>query len=143
MATINPETLKRLLLPDCHKFGDIFERVEKKEGKIEAARFLYTDYLSAIIPYRAKPREGYVNISPFCSVHTQGGKYASFYVRPTQTVVDTIKAGHIGSLDDPLSWQIIEWRGGKTLVLVKNTRILADRWVAVVDTNTVPWEKAS
>jgi len=72
-------------------------------------------------------------LTSFCSCRS-----GSLDVVPNQKVIDYIEDSIVFTNDYRLSFDIVKRDDGTSLIMVKYDRILVNRWLAIVKSNTVP-----
>lgn len=79
-------------------------------------------------------------IGAFCSV--ANGK--SLWVKPTAEVVNFIKTSmRPAGEDDQIHFKIVIKANGTSLVLAMNSAVLSSRWLAIIDTDSIPHQTSS
>jgi hypothetical protein len=101
----------QIIFPDKKSFEDLFDLHDRKG-------------------------EFYGGISSFCSINGKDGRYAgSVYVKPKPDVTEYIKAD---MLTESKFFDIIMQDDGTALVTIKYGALSGNRWLALVDSQTIP-----
>ena len=122
--------MSELRLPDVTHFDELFcdHRPEFEVGK------KHWDPIPVVSGAKAKVSNV---IGEYCLVDNP---HQSFHVRPTQQVIDSIRADCVVHDAGPLYFKIVRRGGGKALVVWNYNSILGGRWLAEIDENTIPKE---
>ena len=132
--------MDQVAYPDARTFGDIFEASTPFErGNVnpqppagfEAHAFTFPDYLGSL--GRSRVKQGHAEIGGFCSV--RGGQ--SLWVRPRPEIIDYIREHMVFSEGERISFEIVD-RGGTALVVARNSQIIGSRWLAFIESATIP-----
>jgi hypothetical protein len=113
-----------LAFPDIKKFDELFEAHSDDKSSFEN------------IPLHSDEVEGQY-LTPFCSLRNFEEHY-SMYVKPSAAVVDFVKNSTIGIEYDHMFFQIIRRSKDECLVTVSYSQIIGSRWIATIDTSSVP-----
>lgn len=129
-----------LLIPKAKAFEDLFQEYSFKERSDFAEPWVFEDL---DVGTGKRPLEA-IPIGPYCSTQRLKDRRPALYVKVRDFVADYIR-GHMiaAGVNDRISFELIEREDGKTLVVARNSVIIGSRWLALIDTDTVPQPKAA
>jgi hypothetical protein len=79
-----------------------------------------------------------IKIGPYCHGCGPGGEFFSLYVRPTDEVLDWIKANMLPLSRDTIGFEIVVRDEHEALIIAHNNLIIGSRWLALIDATTLP-----
>jgi len=136
---------RELAFPEAKSFYDIFRkktrRYKESTSKEWNASWEFMDHKFEYGPNRY--RKEVMKITSFCSMRTaisNGGDSEWIpYINamPKKPTVNYIKEHMLPGTGDSISFDIV-FRSDGALIIAKNSSILAERWLALVETSTVP-----
>ena len=116
---------KQLLFPDATKFEDLFRGIYA--DREEAPKNL------------ALSRDGsayHTGVNAWCHRHLEAGPYVSLYLRPYDKVLEGIlKSDVVGGTK---YFSIVDRGDNVSLVIVEWDQIIGSRWLAFIDTDSIP-----
>lgn len=115
---VSRKTEKPLVFPRMRKFSQLFDGVEKYDHSNPKS-----------------DRTGLYRFSRWCT-HIKLRSQRWLSVTPKQKTIEKIASGLV--VDGSLYWEFIDWGDNRTLVVVHYDRILGNRWVALIDTDSIP-----
>lgn len=122
--------MKNLIFPEAREFSDIF-----KGYKVITDLATYKDRVF----HQWKDNDGYCSLMAFCRVHgsTQGPD-VHLDVDPKDRVVFEIGKRMALHSNFRINFEVVVRPGGSALVVAKYDQILGDRWIAIIDSSTIP-----
>lgn len=133
---------KRIAFPELKSFDDLFEKnfsFDKETGPSPYKWQLTSDTNSFATVQRSN------DIGPYCAVDSPRG-HDALYVQAKDFVIEYITKEMLFLDYDSLYYQIVFRRhadgsdANEALVCVKHNNIIGDRWLALIDPKTVPFE---
>ena len=123
--------------PEKKRFMDLFQIATYIQGSMKPRTIsvLDCDKLGKPGPLT----KSNINVGPYCSVTRKATGYGSLYVVCADDVLDYLQKRVVASRRDSISFACIE-RDDGVLVLAKNSLILADYWLALIDPASLPSE---
>ena len=125
---------KELSFPDAKVFGDIFEAWEVCPNLSPDNRTPSPEGWN--VPLNEHPSVESATIT--CSLNIRGERRGWIYAKPTPEVIAWIRANMLQIDYDSLYFQAIMREGGQTLIVCQYNAILGSRWLALVDSETIP-----
>ncbi len=120
---------KQLLFPIATKFDDLF-------------RGIYTDREEAPTNL-AVDRDGttyHTGVNAWCHRHLKNGHYVSLYLRPYDKVLERILTSDV--VGGTKYFSIVDRGDNVSLVIVEWDQIIGSRWLAFIDTDSIPEVKS-
>lgn len=124
--------MKNVLFPTVSDFNDLFKRARVITGP-------FRDYKSQNVYTWKLIEGGECYLSSYCSVSGTAHGYSPLDVIPHDSVIGAIGANMLLSKNYRINFEIvIREGGGGALVVARYDQILGDRWLAIIDEQTVP-----
>lgn len=112
---------KPLLFPDITKFEELFSGIYT--GREEA-------------PTNLPLYERATGINAWCHRHLESGHYVSLYLKPLDVILEGIMDSDV--VGGTKYFSMVDRGDNVTLVLVQWDQIIGSRWLAFIDTDSIP-----
>ncbi len=126
-------TAKPLAYPNAKRWDDLFEATTPLDPKPGILAPILVEWPCPDQHGRPEPP---LQLSSFCAISGRP-EYQCLRVKPKQEVIDWIRDNML-RINDHLSFKVVIREDGEALVVVSHSCIIGSRWLALIDSTTVP-----
>lgn len=119
---------KPLAFPDALRFDELFESATPYDGQ------------SRTVTHRRSGRDR-ATVTSYCTGRGAKGEHFALNVQPRRKVLDFINAEMLVVANDSIHFQVVDHDGGFSLVIVSYGQMIGSRWLAYVETASIPREE--
>ena len=122
--------------PEVKELRELFDRITLYEKEALPSYYLVENATQAM-PARGPKRSNEVPIGPYCIRSSDEVPHKGLSIYPNERLADWVQKNMIYIQYDTMHFKIIDYRDGMSLVIISYGQIIGERWLAMVQTESI------